>query len=139
MLSYFILLIHLQIYLCIHVLLSQYLDMASYKCYIWEIGICCHKLGGGLFFYFTKPGFLGILNKNLNPESGICLFEYQRENPLWIRKFVYMVIHNAKRVVMITDDQLILLAYKLIKAQTTLKSMGLWIFLVDTNIMELIT
>lgn len=40
---------------------------------------------------------------------------------------------------MITDDQLILLAYKLIKAQTTLKSMGLWIFLVDTNIMELIT
>lgn len=52
---------------------------------------------------------------------------------------ICMYGYNAKRVVMITDDQLILLAYKLIKARTTLKSMGLWIFLVDTNTMELIT
>lgn len=47
-------------------LLSQYLDMASYKCDMWEIGICCHNWrGGGIFFYFTKPGFLGILKKIL--------------------------------------------------------------------------
>lgn len=59
------------------------------------------------------------------------------ESPL--NQKICMYGYNAKRVVMITDDQLILLAYKLIKARTTLKSMGLWIFLVDTNTMELIT